>query len=138
MKASNFIGGDYLKSEHIGETRPVVTVARYTIEKGQDQSGHRWERPCLWFQGKERGLLMNATNLNACVAAWGDEMDAWIGRQLTLYVDPNVQYQGKTVPGLRVLPSAGNVPAAAPAPQPSPSSGPASSAQPDFDDDIPF
>ena len=36
------------------------------------------------------------------VAVFGDEPKPWIGRRLTLYRDPQVQYKGDTVGGIRI------------------------------------
>lgn len=141
MRASDFQGGEYLKAENIGDSRPIVTIERYTIENIEDQRTRQIKKMvCLHFVGKDKSLLCNATNLTRCSNAWGDEMDHWQGKQLQLYVE-QVEFGGKLVPGLRVTPieqpqnPAGFTAPSAQAPaQPEPSSG----GQPAFDDDIPF
>ena len=59
----------------------------------------------LFFQGKERGLVLNKTNANNIVIAYGDEMDDWAGKKLILY-EAMVDFQGRSVPAVRVRPPA--------------------------------
>jgi len=87
----------------------------------------------LYFQGKDRGMVLNRTNSNNIAAAYGDEIDDWSGQDIVLF-EAMVDFQGKTVPAIRVRPPqpkdrARNSPQA-PAPKPS--------AADVLDDDIPF
>jgi hypothetical protein len=105
-------------------------------------------------------VVLNKGNALQLAAAYGDDTDHWVGRQIAIWSE-NVMFQGRLVPGIKVLP-AGNGPApttsAAPLPldPTSPSigqmaggvgvpiipsaSGPggASLGGPDSDDEIPF
>jgi hypothetical protein len=47
-------------------------------------------------------MVLNKTNGLRLEASLGGDTDDWVGHQVTLYVDPAIQFQGKTVKGLRV------------------------------------
>jgi hypothetical protein len=81
-----------------------------------------------------RELALNAINARRIAKLHGDEANNWRGCWITLYLDPDVEYQGQKQPGIRVreqMPARDNSPA--PISQPvrqSPSQ--------DMDDEIPF
>ncbi len=88
----------------------------------------------LYFQGKEKGLVLNVTNKNAIVDQYGPETDDWAGQTVTLY-EAMVQYQSKMVPAIRIMvpPRSATRPAkAAAASQDDPR------ADADMNDDVPF
>lgn len=48
-------------------------------------------------------MVMNSTNLQLAAQALGsDDTDHWIGKQVVLYNDPSVQFQGKLIGGIRI------------------------------------
>ena len=98
MKANSFLGS-YLRQEDVdGDTLATISGAKEELV-GADK-----ER-CLvvFFEELDKGLVFNATNINTCTALFGtDETDEWIGKRVTIYVDPNVMFGGKKVGGLRI------------------------------------
>jgi hypothetical protein len=123
MKRHTAFPGQYLKSADIGTARPVVEISHVTMEKvGED------EKPVLHFAGKEKGMVLNGTCFDAIVEISGeDDSDNWAGHRVQLYVDKNVQYQGKRVEGLRICAPPANKPAQRPAkraPEPEPEPDP--------------
>ena len=54
----------------------------------------------MFFQGKEKGLVLNKTNATAIATVYGQDTDDWIGGELELY-PTMVDYQGKQVEALR-------------------------------------
>ena len=139
MLISNAFPGAYLKAQDLQGRTVAVTIADCRME---DLGGE--EKPVLYFQGKDRGMVRNKTNASAIVSAYGDDTSAWIGRPLELFV-ARVSFQGRMVDGLRVRVPA---PATHAAPQPAPAmqqqhaasmAAQAPTAGADvFDDDIPF
>ena len=63
-------------------------------------------------EGEEKHLVLNKTNSVTLSLAFGAETDNWRGKEVELYVDPNVEYMGRKVGGIRVRalqkPSAAN------------------------------
>ena len=97
----------YLKSEDVeqagGELLLTVTsVARK--EYTDEASGKKEVKGELTFQEVEKKMALNVTNTNVMASMFGskDIDKAWIGKQITLYVDNAVKYQNKLVKGLRI------------------------------------
>jgi hypothetical protein len=62
------------------------------------------KRLCIHFQGVKKPWLAGPVSLNAIANLYGPIVQAWIGRAITLYVDPNVKMGKQTTGGLRVRP----------------------------------
>ena len=134
MNINDTFPSKHLKSENIGNATPTVTIAQVTFEAiGQEKT----MKPVLYFVGKEKGMVLNKTNANRISEMVGStETDHWAGFQIQLYV-AEVEYQGKTVPGLRVRKAAGqNTPPVIAPPAPPVIDAPAAPAI--SADDIPF
>ena len=43
------------------------------------------QKPVLYFRGKVKGFVLNATNYDAIADAYGDETDDWSGQPVELY-----------------------------------------------------
>jgi len=135
MNINSAFPSDYLKAADIPAGRRVtVTIENVTIEKlGEDT------RPVVYFNGKEKGLVLNKTNANMiCEIAKSEETEDWRGIQITLY-STKVDFQGRRVDALRVdYPANG----AAHQPQSRHAAPPVAPALPpeafDPDDQIPF
>lgn len=56
---------------------------------------------CLFFQGMDKGIVLNKTNATNIAAAYGDDTDGWMGRELILFTTW-VDFQGKSVEAIRV------------------------------------
>ncbi len=117
-------------------------AVRVTIESVEVQKFDEGEKPVLRFVGKDKSLVLNATNANRIIDAVGDdESDNWIGWSITLY-PTKVDFQGKRVDAIRVddRPGATKPPAVAarrPQAVPEPTEDIGGEMMPD-DGDIPF
>lgn len=94
----------WLASEDIGQRDVAVTIEAVEIYKDVVFDAGRKEPRlgALKFAGKEKRMILNATNRKALVRLFGMETKDWIGKGVTLYVDPNVRRGGERVPGLRI------------------------------------
>lgn len=136
MKESNFI-----KKEDVG--RGFLGTISGCIKKNVAKEGaepeYKW---CLTFREIDKPLVLNSTNIQLCEQITGsDDTDHWINKQIVLYVDPNVSYQGKLIGGVRVRkPKAQVAPPAATITAPPPLAPMTSPAAPIDDelDDLPF
>lgn len=83
-----------LLGRHFIET---VRIDRVLIEKcGADP------KPVMYFEGHDRALVLNATNIDTLVALFGtDESDLWLGRSIQLFTTMTT-FQGKQTLGIRV------------------------------------
>ena len=142
---NDIYGGEFLKQEHISKptTLTITETGMATFEDGKQQI-------VLHFRGTEKVLGLNATNANFCADTFqSPDSDVWIGKQIEVYVDPNVMMKGKRVGGVRIrLPNSGgaksDVPATThpdgPGRYPAPPAPTATGHRTidEFDDDIPF
>ena len=122
MNINDAFPGTYLKADDLKGKEPTVTIDRVAME---DIGGEH--KPVLYFQGKDRGMVLNKTNSTNIASMYGPETDAWTGKIVTLFT-AHVDFQGKTVPAIRIKPPASPDPAMQ-APQ-APDYGPS--------DEIPF
>jgi len=126
----------YLKASDLMGRNARVLIGRVEVEMiGQDR------RAILYFQGKEKGLVLNKTNANTIADTWGPNTDTWEGKEITLY-PARVDYQGKRVDAIRVQVTQPVRQQPAPAPQqqhasPPPAASPDSYGA-DMNDEIPF
>ncbi len=100
----------YLKAADLKGQKITVKMDRVESETVGDDA-----KVILYFQGKEKGLVLNVTNKNMIVDLYGPETDEWIAQPIILY-EAMVQYQSKMVPAIRVMgpPRAQMRPAATP------------------------
>lgn len=127
MKISSAFPSAYLKAADLQDRNLKVVMDRVEME---DIGGDH--KPILYFQGKDKGLVLNKTNSNNIAAAYGDDTDMWSGQEIILY-PAMTDFQGKTVPCIRVRAPTAKDRAQAPRPVPRQSENPG-----DLNDDIPF
>lgn len=131
MKLSEAFPSNYLKSDDLQGRDVSVIIASAGIEKvGNDH------KLVLAFQGKKKSMICNKTNSGRIAYLYGEETDDWIGKEIIL-TSEFVEYQGKTVKGLRVKPPAQrSVPERVQQSHQAPPQTTASRSQ--IDDEIPF
>jgi hypothetical protein len=101
----------YLSADDLvvnGTPRVVrVRIAGVRTEEIQQENGGKVEKCILSFEGKDKGLVCNATNWDsiAQISAMPDDAD-WKGVEVELY-RTMVEFKGKNVPALRVRPVGG-------------------------------
>ena len=104
--------------------------------------GHK---PVMYFEGKEKGLVLNKTNALTLSEAYGEETDDWCGQPVEVFPDKTM-YEGRRVDCIRVRVARAAAPARPPqARQPAPPrEAPAATSEDQYgsnigpSDDIPF
>lgn len=83
-----------------------VTVTISRVEAGQltGQGGRKAKKPVVYFDGKEKGLALNATNAKTIAAMYGNYTEKWIGKGVTLF-PTTTQMGGETVECIRIRPN---------------------------------
>jgi hypothetical protein len=94
---SDLLGGKFLSAENVPQPF-VLTIAGAERIQMDGQT-----RLTLQFAELPKGLLCNKINLGVVAKLCGTDTTQWVGRQVVLQSEP-VQFQGKTVQGLRVKP----------------------------------
>ena len=96
MRISAAFPSDYLKAADLQGRSVRVVMDRVEMK---DIGGDH--KPILFFQGKDKGMVLNKTNANNISVAYGDDTDDWTGKEIVLF-EAMVDFQGKTVPAIRV------------------------------------
>lgn len=98
MKLSEAFPSNFLKSEDLNGRDVMLTIQSASMEKvGNDN------RLVLTFNGTQKSMICNKTNANRIAFLYGDETDDWRGKQI-IVTSEFVEFQGRTVKGLRVKP----------------------------------
>jgi hypothetical protein len=92
-------------------------------------------KPVLYFQGKEKGLVLNKTNANNIKDAYGSETSDWFGKPLVIF-PTKVDFSGRRVDAIRVR--APDEPETRQAPKQSKQQLSKEDADAQMDDQIPF
>lgn len=104
MKMNQVFQGKYLKSDsdeipEDGDT--VVTIRVVVMETLRGDNGDE-EKPVMYFNEYEKGMVVNKTNWGIISKALGsDESEDWPGRQIALY-SADVQFGSEMKRGIRV------------------------------------
>lgn len=91
--SDKFLGAPHLD----GET--TLTIGEVDLEEMRDKT----VKMCLhWKEPKVLPWLLNKTNIKRIAKLYGDDTDEWVGKKVTIYNDPDVEFMGEIVGGLRV------------------------------------
>jgi hypothetical protein len=110
--------GDSLKTDDIKGREPVVIIKSVTPRDFTDRDGKIKKKLVLGFERTNKTLVVNKVNGNRIGVLHGKDYTQWIGKTITLFVDPFVEFGGKIVPAIRVKPPTYEAPRQeSPAPQ---------------------
>lgn len=96
MLISQAFPSEFLKAADLLDRTITVVMDHVELKDVGDDT-----KPVLFFQGKEKGLVLNKTNSNNIALAYGDDTADWAGKELMLY-PTMVDFQGRSVPAIRV------------------------------------
>lgn len=103
MHISALRESNYLQ-KHDVEPPVLVTIkgdlTQENLAKDGDAPDNKW---VIRFKELEKPMVLNSTNGQLIAMATGsDNSEDWNGKQIVLYNDPNVSFQGKLTGGIRV------------------------------------
>lgn len=103
MKLSEMIDSKYMKQEDLGDDRATFTIVSMKKENvARDDEPPKY-KVVMKLKEFPRPFVANPTNLRRIAGALGTEDgDLWVGRQIILFVDPDVDMGGKVTGGIRV------------------------------------
>ena len=101
-KIGEMIESKYLKQSDV-DTDVIVTVQKVgkanVAPKGEEPE-YKW---LIRFNEFEKPMVLNSTNIKRLAkACQSDDTDEWLNKQVVLYVDPDVEFAGNVVGGLRI------------------------------------
>ena len=90
-----------------GWNTEVVTIEGVMESRQAQWKGGRTKKLCyaVQFIGKPRMLVLNGVNRETLKEMFGRTVPDWIGKQVLLYVKPDVRLGKQTVPGIRIKPA---------------------------------
>jgi len=86
----------YVKASDLKGRDVEVTIRTVEVEKIDED-----ERPVLYFQGMDKGLVLNRTNANSIAKLHGGEVSKWAGKTITLF-PTETDFKGEQVACIRV------------------------------------
>jgi len=89
----------WLKAAELNGRSYRMTITSFVVE----DIGDGEHKPVVYFKGAQKGLMLNKTNAFEIAAAYGEETDAWIGREIEVFPSTTM-YQGRSTPCIRVRP----------------------------------
>lgn len=99
----DMIPSNYLKQADFDANGTILSVKgleQKNVAQDDQEPDLKW---VLYFHEFEKPLVLNTTNINAMAEACdSDNSDDWMGQEVVVYVDPNINFGGKRVGGLRV------------------------------------
>ena len=101
MKIGEMIDSKYLRQGDVDEETPVTVqgIKKVNVARDDEDPEYRWT---VKFNEFAKPMVLNVTNLKRLAKALGDDTDGWIGNQVILYVDPDIEFGGNVVGGLRI------------------------------------
>ena len=101
--AGEFVGGTYIKKDDVVDgplrfTIHGVSKATFEARNGRPESTVLQ----LEFDDEKKFSLGTKINVKILIGAFGRKTEAWIGREVELFFDPNVAFGGNLVGGVRV------------------------------------
>lgn len=93
MKVSTMSGyqSQWLRAEDLQDHTVRVRVGEVTTEILPSFEGQNEERLVVSFQGKSKRLPLNRSQAGALVRLFGDDTEAWIGKEVLLSPTPSRQ-----------------------------------------------
>ena len=98
MKRSQAFKSKYLRgSELEGELELIIRDVRMVQIDPNDDAPK-----VVVFFNDGSPLILNSGNWNIIEDMYGDDSDEWIGKKIRVWFNPDVEFQGKRVGGIRV------------------------------------
>jgi hypothetical protein len=101
MKLAEMIESRYLKQSDVdGEVMVTVQgLKKVNVARDDEDPEYRWT---VKFAEFPKPMVLNVTNLKRLAKALGDDTDDWLNQAVMLYVDPDIEFGGNVVGGLRI------------------------------------
>ncbi len=86
MDITGAFPSDYLRGLDLQGREVTVVISHVVVEQLGGEP-----KPIIYFQGKDKGMVLNKTNANVISHVYNEETENWKGRQIVIFNDPNVQ-----------------------------------------------
>ena len=104
MKVTEAFKGNFIEALHLtGKDAALVITGIDEPNTVKSADKTLIDKPILRFEGTDKGMILNKTNARTIGLTFGNEMDGWIGKKVTLFATTCEAF-GKIVPCVRVRP----------------------------------
>lgn len=98
---NQMVQSKYLKTADVPD--PVIVtvqgVKQVNMAKEDEAPEYKW---AIKFREIDKPMVLNTTNIHVAAKVFqSEDTDAWRGKEIILYTDPNVSFGGQVVGGLR-------------------------------------
>lgn len=96
---------DYLYSFDLNGKAVTVTIDKVKGGELTGEGGKKTKKPLCYFRGSKTGkpLALNSTNCKAIAAMYGNDVEAWVGKRITIF-PTTTNFGSETVDCIRVKP----------------------------------
>ena len=84
LNGKALIPSKYLEALDLGKSRVPVIIDGIEFAKMRGDEGDE-RKPLFRLRGKEKGWVLNTTNLNSIAEVYGPKAEAWIGKTVVIY-----------------------------------------------------
>lgn len=83
MDMKQFAGSEskYLKAADLKGKKVRLTIAKVELVQFEDD-GKTKTKPVIFFEGKDKGMVLNPTNTDTLCHEFGYQSDDWIGKEV--------------------------------------------------------
>src|SRR5688572_25147318 len=76
---------DFIGAWDIKDKDVTVTITKVIGGSLVGQGGRKSKKPVVYMRGTEKGFAINSTNGKAIASMYGNHVEGWIGKRITLY-----------------------------------------------------
>jgi hypothetical protein len=97
-------GSKYLGVAHLKDDEPRLKIGKVEVAELREKNGTIKRKYVVFFDGVEKGLVINITNARKLADAYGKQPARWIGQIVQLYTEETTYGKGVRVRPLRKPP----------------------------------
>ena len=102
MKVTDAFEGNFIDALALTDGKVTLTIKSYAKPNEVKAKDSRpIDKPVLYFEKTDKGLILNKTNAKAIGLVLGNEMDNWEGHKVTLFRDQCEAFGIKNTPCVR-------------------------------------
>ncbi len=99
MNIDDVFPSNFLKAADLQGQTPTVVIDRIEMQDiGEDR------KAVIYFQGKQKGVVLNKTNATNISERHGKETGNWLGKKVVLFT-AWVDFNGKSTEAIRIRPA---------------------------------
>ena len=81
----NLYGSKYLSAADLKDGEPRLKIGKVEVAELRDKTGTTRRKYVVFFEGVDKGVVINKTNAKKLAGAYGKQSAKWIGQIVQLY-----------------------------------------------------